>query len=334
MKLKFGKLKFGLGRFGRRDLARVFSQQWERLRVALAKLPSFKSLLLKVPSLRPWFYLVAGLLTADLMMQGLMATVFLDNSRGSAIPVRGQQAPVLRPRSTYNAITERNLFCPGCPVPDIKSLALTRPKDCNKAERMASGPRLLGTIVLSDPQYSVATISLGADSKAIKKNDMVSGAGKVFEIRRRRVCFENELGMLHYIEMPEDRSIQLGQPLPATMASNPGTEEITQNAAGEITIKRDYLMSKISDMNVLNSAASTAIYENGQLVGFKILSIKPGSAFEQLVQVGDEIRAINGDPITSFPQIQKTYAGIRTAKDLNLTIVRDGRTIQQTYKVE
>jgi type II secretory pathway component PulC len=112
------------------------------------------------------------------------------------------------------------------------------------------------------------------------------------------------------------------------------SEEIATNATGEIEIKRDFLLSKLTDPAVLTSAASTPIYENGQLVGFKVLTIKPGSVFEQLIQVGDEIRGINGEPITSIPQIQKTFANIRNVKELSITINRDGRTFQQAYKVE
>ncbi|HVJ65002.1 MAG TPA: PDZ domain-containing protein [Bdellovibrionota bacterium] len=332
MKRKFRFPEIRLKKFTREDLARFASRQWERFRLALAKTPSFKSMLMRVPTAKPWILLVMGLLTADLVVQTLLSTVLLDNSRPSVGSVRGRRVPVLKPRTTYNAITTRNMFCPGCPVPDTKALVLNRPKDCGKAERMPSGPKLLGTIVLSDPKYSVATISSGSDSKAIKKGETVPGSGKVFEIRRRRVCFESEIGTLRYIEMPEERGIQLGQPLPSAMPSSP-TEEIATSSTGEIEIKREFLVSKLSDPSVLTSAASTPIYENGQLVGFKVLSIKPGSVFEQLIQVGDEIRGINGEPITSIPQIQKLFSGIRNVKELNITINRDGRTFQQAYKV-
>lgn len=336
MKRQWWPIKFplkNLRRFRREDIARFWAQQWERARLTLVKIPSPQTMLVNAPKAKPWLLLVAGLLTADLVVQGLLATVLLEPSRQTAGPATVRRVPVLRPRPTYNAITDRNVFCPGCPVPDIQSLALNRPKDCNKAERLPGGPRLLGTIVLSDPQYSVATLGIGSESKAVKRGETVQGAGKVFEIRRKRVCFENEVGLLKFIEIPEERSITLGQPLPSALPSSP-TEEIAQGASGEILIKKDFLLSKITDPAVLNSAASTPIYENGALVGFKVLSIKPGSPFEQLVQVGDEIRGINGDPITSIPQIQKLFAGARNLKELTITINRDGRTIQQPYKVE
>lgn len=334
MKRKFIFPKIRLKKFSRQDLARFGARQWDRVRLALAKTPSFKTLLTKIPAGRPWILLIMGILTADLMVQGLLSTVLMDKSRPGAVPpTRGRRVPVLKPRNTYNAITDRNVFCPGCPVPDTKALVLSRPKDCGKAERMNGGPKLLGTIVLSDPKFSVATISAGSDSKAVKKGDQVAGSGKVFEIRRRRLCFESDVGTLKYIDMPEDKSIMLGQPLPSAMPGS-STEEIATSATGEIEIKRDFLLAKLTDPAVLTSAASTPIYENGQLVGFKVLTIKPGSVFEQLIQVGDEIRGINGEAITSIPQIQKTFANIRNVKELNITINRDGRTFQQAYKVE
>lgn len=317
----------------RDDLVRFFNSQVERLRLALVKIPPPKSLLVKLPKSKPWLFLIAGFLIADLIVQSLLSTVLIENPRQHLGSNMIRHVPVLSPRTNYNSITDKNIFCPGCPVPDIKSIALSRPKDCNKAERMPGGPRLLGTIVLSDPQYSVATIAVGSESKAIKKGELVAGAGKVFEIRRKRVCFENEMGMLRFIEIPEERTMTLGQPLPSAMPSSP-VEEIAQTATGEIVIKKDFLLSKISDREVMHSAAASPIFENGAMVGFKVLSIKPGSPFEQLVQVGDEIRAINGEPINSIPQIQKLYAGIGNLKELTITINRDGRTFQQPYKVE
>lgn len=330
---KFSLRKLRGHKINRQDLARAWARQWERLRLALLKIPSLKVLLIRLPKAKPWLVLIAGLLTADLVTQVLLSTVLLDSARSGSFATRGRRVPVLSPRPTYNTITDRNVFCPGCPVPDTRALVLKRPKDCSKAEPLASGPRLLGTIVLSDPQYSVATIAVGSESKAVKKGEQVAGSGKVFEIRRKRVCFETDLGTLKYIEIPEERTITMGQPLPTAMPASP-VEEISQSSTGDIVIKKAFLMSKITDPAVLNSASSSPIYENGSLVGFKVLSINPGSPFEQLVQVGDEIRAINGEPITSIPQIQKLFASVGGLKDLTITINRDGRTFQQPYKVE
>ena len=333
--LSFKKTNFLKNKTGSTSKLTIsFKKKWDALKTLFSKTPTFKELLIKTPHLSPWLYLIAGFLTADLAMQTMLSTVFLDpGTNKKRVQSVAQRVPVLKNRSHYNKITDKNIFCPGCEVPDIQAIAFNRPKDCGKADKMPGGPKLLGTIVLSDPQYSVATISAGASSKAIKKDDQVSGAGKVFEIRRQRVCFENQLGHLKYIELPQTQNIQFGQPVASALPSS-NDEEIIQETTGEIAIKKEFLLEKLTDPAVLTSAASPPIYENGRIVGFKVLSIQPGSVFEQLVNVGDEIRGINGEPITSIPQIQKLFANIKNISDLNVTINRDGRTFEQEYKVQ
>jgi hypothetical protein len=86
----------------------------------------------------------------------------------------------LQPYTNYQEIISKNIFCPGCPIPDLESRKVERPKDCNKADRLGGGIKLIGTIVLNVAQYSVATLSTGGEAKSFKIGETIPGYGKVF----------------------------------------------------------------------------------------------------------------------------------------------------------
>ena len=59
----------------------------------------------------------------------------------------------LQPFSNYQDIISKNIFCPGCPIPDLEARKVEHPKDCNKADRLGGGIKLIGTIVNDKDGY-------------------------------------------------------------------------------------------------------------------------------------------------------------------------------------
>ena len=299
----------------------------------LEKVPPLETVLLRLKPLRWPAYFAGGLLVADLAMMGVGA--FLDKGRppGATRPKIVQDAPYVRNLTAYEPIISRNAFCPGCPVPDMKVRAMERPKDCNKAQPMGSALKLIGTIVLSDPKYSVATVSdNAADSNALLVGDVFKDYGKVLEIRRTRVCFLRDDNSLTFIEMP-DEGLRLGQPLPTAFNKTPA-EGISRSGDTDFTIKRSFLTAKLNDPNLLYEAqAVPATCQDGSK-GFKVMSINPGSVYEALgVQMGDCINLLGNQPMDSIARAQEAYAAIRTTDNISIGIVRNGAPITLNFKV-
>jgi type II secretion system protein C len=259
--------------------------------------------------------------------------------------VAGSPKYYLKPKSSYQEIVDRNLFCPGCPVPDMEIIAKKRPKDCGKAKPMArSNYNLIGTIVLSNADYSVATISDGSQTLALKRGDSLNGAGEIFEIRRNRVCVTNSDGLLYYLELPSTEDITPSTPVAGldrfnSMGSSSSTSSdlsgIRSKSENEVEIDRKFMVQKLNDPNILYEAYATPYSEDGQIRGFRIQSINPGSAFEKLgFRPGDVIAEIDGKPMDSLAKAQELYATAASTSELAITILRDGNRVTKTFTVK
>lgn len=305
----------------------------------LDRVPSFESLLPYAAYFKLPLLFILGLFSGDLILH--LSSGFLSGlprkSGGPAARIE-MEKPYLKNRQVFEEVIRRNPFCPGCPVPDIKALVLSRPKDCYKARLMpnGSGLKVIGTIALSDPNFSVATIQLGsAESQAIKKGDPLSGYGTVFEIHRDRICFEKSDGFLGYIDIPEEK-VSFGQPLAATMTPS-AFEGISRTGDNEVEIKRSFLLEKINDPNILFQAQAVAYRDpvTNVMKGFKILSVVPGSVYEAMDIRGDDVIVeVNGEPMNSLQKAQELYGAAASADELTLGILRGGQPVSKKFKVK
>ena len=299
----------------------------------LEKVPPLETVLLKLRPLRWPAYFIGGLLVADLAMMSVGAFFVKSTPPVARGPKVVQDPPYLRNVNIYEPIIARNAFCPGCPVPDMKIRAMERPKDCNKATPVNPSLKLIGTIVLSDPKYSVATVSDNPnDSNALLVGDTFKDYGKVLEIRRSRVCFLRDDNSLGFVDMPDD-GLKLGQPLPTVFRSSPA-EGIARTSDTDFSIKRSFLMNKLNDPNLLFEAqALPATCADGSR-GFKLTSINPGSVYEALgVQVGDCINGLDGQPMDSIARAQEAFNSVRTRDNISISVIRNGALVTLNFKV-
>jgi type II secretion system protein C len=241
----------------------------------------------------------------------------------------------LQPYNSYQEIISKNIFCPGCPIPDLESRKIERPKDCNKADRIGGGIKLIGTIVLNVAQYSVATLSTGGEAKSYKVGDQISGYGKVFEIRRDRLCILKNDDKLSYVEMegvPKSiyPSIESGMSYrPTSSASG-----VTQLSETDFDLKQDVFLKSLTDKDVLNSAYAVPYFINNELSGYRLESIEPGSPLLSLgLRPNDVIVKADNQPLNSPAKIQELVAGASGLNSLVITVLRNGQEVSLNYKV-
>jgi general secretion pathway protein C len=324
---------------------RVRSTLGEQIVHAFERTPSVTEMIGKLPNgLYPALALL-GLISADTVMQGagayLMSTAPVTRPARRVIPAD----PYLGTLQSYGSIASRNIFCPGCEIPELLRVKVEKPKNCSEAERMRdTSVNLIGTIVLSDPRFSVATIQRGSsDTQAVQMGDQINGLGEVFEIRQRRVCFVPSDGSrVEYIELPEEES-KFGQPVASARpepvnddsgvaTSIPGIDKTSEN---DFQVSRNTLNKYINDPNVLFQAHAVPNRVDGAIEGFKILSIQPGSVYEALgVQVGDIVKSVNGEPMNSLAKAQELFMALRSSSDVNITVNRGGADVNQNYKIK
>ena len=237
----------------------------------------------------------------------------------------------LQPFNNYQDIISKNIFCPGCPIPDLEARKVEHPKDCNKADRLGGGIKLIGTIVLNVAQYSVATLTTGGEAKSFKTGDYIQGYGKVFEIRRDRLCILKNDDKLGYIELEGvPKSIETGMSSRSVVT----TAGIAQNSETDFDINRDFLTKSLSDMSVLNTAFATPYFEDNELKGYRLQSIDPGSPLLSLgLRPSDVIVKADNQPITSIAKAQEIVASASTLDSLVITVLRNGQEVSLNYKV-
>ena len=306
----------------------------------LERLPPLASILQRIPRYRIALLGIMGFLIADLATQSLSYHFLRQSgkpgSKHSSNPRVVSLPPFVGGRSRYEDIIRRNSFCPGCPVPDLKMLAVSRPKDCNKAKPIQGALNIIGTIVLSDPRFSVVTVTDGSqESSALKVGDSFKNYGKVFEIRRKRICFESMEGSLSFIELPED-AIKFGQPLVSALPASP-LEGISRVSDTEFEIKKSFLSEKLQDPNLLFQANAEPFKDaSGAIKGFKILSLQPGSVFEALgLKVEDVIAGVDGEPMNSLARAQELYATLMSGslEGATIEVLLGGKNVSLKFKV-
>lgn len=285
----------------------------------------------------PLIIFLIAFFTADLFWTSVQAFLLKSDPKlKSKSKKQIVEKAYIGPLENYESIVAINAFCPGCPVPDIQSRIQDRPKDCDDASPVR-GLKVLGTIVLSDPIFSVAIIKDGSsDSIALNIGDSLPNYGIVFDIRRNKVCFEKTDSSLVFAELKDD-SFDF-TPAPVAKVTTPefnkdGFAKISDN---EIAIDRKTLLGHLENPDVLREAyALPQRGPDGNIEGFKIFSINPGSVLRKLGFLpGDVIRAADGDPIDSFAKVNELYRSAKSRDTMEITIDRDGKKKNLIFKVK
>lgn len=308
----------------------------EKSQVILGKIEGFSSgdkMLASLRRLRIPLLILIGFAFSAIMIEATFQYIIPTpkTKRAAPVTVSSKKLTYLQSKSIYEGIAQKNMFCPGCPIPDLESRKVMRAKDCNKAERLSGLAKIIGTIVLSNAKYSVATMSNGGVSKSYRIGDHFESYGTVFEIRRDRVCILKSDERLGYIEMtgvPQTLDKGMSTPMKTT------TEGVSQTAENEFDIKRDYLMKSLQDLSVLQTAYATPYFEDNEIKGFRIQSIEPTSPLLALgVKQGDIITKADNQPITSVAKAQEILMGASTLDSLVISVLRNGSEVNLTYKV-
>jgi general secretion pathway protein C len=116
-----------------------------------------------------------------------------------------------------------------------------------------------------------------------------------------------------------------------------GGGDVAQVAPNKFEIKRADLLKYTNNMaSILQQAAMAPRRNaNGEIDGFKFLSIQPGSIYSQLgFQNGDTIKGVNGEKVDSPAKAMELYNALKTSNSIKLTIERDGRDTDMDYTVK
>lgn len=280
-----------------------------------------------------------------------LADVVILNYRDLMLPT---QPPPARPkksnsenltsRGAYNTVISRNIFSSDGIIPDQLVAAGQKKQDRidDQAPVLSSLPiTLVGTIVHSNPAKSIANVNVKSKNQtlAYSVGREIDSLAKLEKVERNRIIVRNNNNnRLEYVEMKVDGGkISFGSAKTATGGENVAKADVMQIAPNKFEIKRSDVLKYTNDMaSVLQQAAmAPRRAANGEIEGFKFLSIQPGSIYTQLgFQNGDVLKSVNGEKIDSPAKAMELYNALKNSNSINMTVERDGKDQDNGYTIK
>lgn len=250
-------------------------------------------------------------------------------------PVR---PPVFVDRSQFSVITNRNLFNSNGIMPE----AITARKETKKENDPVPSQlpiTVLGTLVHSNPAKSIAALELKSKnmSGSYSVGADVEGLAKIERVERGVVFIRNSgNGMLEYIEMNKGANKVA---FDASKAESPKAgKEVMTTGTNSFSIKRADLLKYTNDLSsVLMQARAVPNRDpnTGEINGFRILDMQPGSIYEQLgLQRMDVIKGVNGEPVDSVQKAMEMYNTLKNGTQVKMQIERGGKLDTFTYDIK
>lgn len=246
-------------------------------------------------------------------------------------------------RGQFSNITTRNIFASNGVIPE----ALTAHGQEGEPERKENDPvpsslplNLIGTLVHTNPSKSIAAIEV--KSKNLSGSYIVGadieGLATLEKVERGIAYIRNNNNhLLEYIELNKGGNKLAFGVAKSTPVATTG-KEVQQKSPNHFEIKKADLLKYTSDLSsVLMQARAVPNRDpsTGEINGFKLLDMQPGSIYEQLgLNRGDVIRGVNGEPLDSVQKAMEFYNTFKNSSQVQLEIERNGKKETNTYDVK
>ena len=243
-------------------------------------------------------------------------------------------------RSHYSVIPNRNIFAASGILPTAITAA---GKEDEKKENIPIPSQLpitvIGTLVHSDPNKSIVALNLKTKNKSgsFSTGANVEGLCTIEKVERNIVYIRNSSnGLLEYIEMSKAGSkVNFDA---SKVAPKTASKDVVATGTNQFTISRANLLKYTNDLSsVLMQARAVPNRDpnTGEINGFRVLDMQPGSIYEQLgLQRMDVIKGVNGEPVDSIQKAMEMYNTLKNGNQVKLQIERGGKTDNFSYDIK
>jgi len=256
-----------------------------------------------------------------------------EEKKGVSSVARSFKVKQSRRREYYDIIIERNIFdSTGKPVPGgLSQVGFDEGVGPDSPAVPTTLPvKLVGTMVLNNPSWSLAVITGGAkrQSNIYRINDILLSSAVVAKIQRNKVILRNN-GRLEYIEIKEKATEFVTE-------HRTGDIEVNQVGDDKYVISRMELNEAFSDLgNILTQARVIPHFEDGKTTGFKIFAIQPGSIYKKLgLNNHDIIARVNGVLVDDPTKGLQMFNSLKSEKKIELDIIRNGVKRTLNYEIK
>jgi general secretion pathway protein C len=268
-------------------------------------------------------------------------------------------APRLAPDKRTDDILRRNVFCSECP-PIVPMEPKAGPDTKEGQEVRTSLPlQLIATLVSSDPAWSFAVIKdtqgrEAEDSKGQRikifpfamyaKGNRIDGHDAVVDAVEERRVYLKVANHREYADLVGVAGAEKLARAPVTTAATAGApaagdlqKGVRKVSETQYEIDRNLLEKVLSDTNALARSARvvpSVSPKDGKPNGFKLYAIRPGSVYATIgLQNGDTISAVNGQELNAPEKAFELLGKLRSASQLQISIVRRGQPMNVDYSI-
>lgn len=197
---------------------------------------------------------------------------------------------------------------------------------------------VIGVVADTTPGKGVALIKeIGSERTfAIRDGQSFNQTSQILSIRRKSVEFLIEGKKLEVAvgENTNDATASRHSPSPS-MTNDTGVGYVGLEREGSTTRVSASVVQHIlkNDLSkVLMQAAAVPQYRNGQLAGFSLFDIEPGSVYEQIgLKEGDMVTHINGQGLNDVGNTIKLLKSLKDEPNASMNLIRNGQA--QTLSV-
>ncbi len=150
-----------------------------------------------------------------------------------------------------------------------------------------------------------------------------------FEEEKQRAQIQRE-GVDTFGEKPS--GIPPGQIFEFESGGGPLSSQLRRVGEDTFEVKRDFIVSNLSDMTqLLISARAIPYIKDGKIQGFRLVNISPSSFYRVIgIQDGDVVKSINKVPVSSPEAILKIFSDIQNETYFEIVLERNG--VEKTFK--
>ncbi|HZZ07683.1 MAG TPA: type II secretion system protein GspC [Candidatus Binataceae bacterium] len=248
-------------------------------------------------------------------------------------------APVVHPRSFYEAISRRDIFNL-VPVTEAPAEVATN-----------LHIRLLGTssLTLSQP-FIIVEDDNNHEQSLYRLGDDIPDAGKLVNVYKNHAIILHQ-GHRTKLEMPTDQNAAPSEMLrPFGLPIQPGRllrrnflrgRSSGQNGVRQIDPNRYVVDRSTVNNNLSNMAALFTeiravpnLGADGASHGFKLSEIQPDSIFQQIgLRDGDILTGVGGQNVGDPAKAIQLLSSLRSQSSISLTVMRGGQPVQFQYNI-
>ncbi len=170
-----------------------------------------------------------------------------------------------------------------------------------------------------------------------RTGDRVMGA-EIVDISRKKVLLSRD-GTLYELTMDMTRRVEVGGK-DVILAADEFRDVVRAGEDGVVEVDRRELLERGGGMFAMlrelqENLRAEPYREGGETVGLKLAGVESiGVAQLAGIEEGDVLRSVNGHAISSVPQAMQMFRRVRHLEDMDVTIQRDGATVEMSYRLK